>query len=96
MAADPDFGKMPLTEISITERTRSKLAPTITVDPLVTPESEEKSKSGKKVKKKEDSKSPSNAENRLATLKHKPSSSLGIPSHSSLLCQPRFAQGCPS
>ena len=79
MAADPDFGKMPLTASSITERTRSKLAPT--VDPLVTPESEEKAKSGKKVKKKEDSKSPSYAENRLATLKHKPSSSLGIPSH---------------
>ena len=60
MVTDPDFGKMPLTASSITERTQSKLAPT--VDPLVTPESEEKSKSGNKVNKKEDCKYPSNAE----------------------------------
>ena len=66
---NPGFGKMPLTASSFTEWTRSKLAPT--VDPLVTLESEEKSKSGNKVKKKEDCKSPSNAERRADTLKYK-------------------------
>ena len=37
----------------------------------MTPESQEKSTSGNKVKKKDDNKSPTNAEQRAATLKHK-------------------------
>ena len=70
VVADPDFGKMTLTQ-SITERTRSKVIPTLAEDPLVTPESQEKATSGNKVKKKDDNKSPTNAEQREATLKHK-------------------------
>ena len=70
VVTDPDLGIMPLTQ-SITERTRSKVTPTLAEDPLVTPESEEKSTSGNKVKKKDESTSPTNAERRAATLKQK-------------------------
>ena len=70
VVTDPDLGIMPLTQ-SITERTRSKVTPTLAEDPLVTPESQEKSTSRNKVKKKDDNKSPTNAEQRAATLKYK-------------------------
>ena len=67
---DPARGIIPPAQ-SITERTRSKVTPTPAVDPLETPESQEKSTSGNKVKKKDDNKSPTNAEQRAATLKQK-------------------------
>ena len=67
---DPKRGIMPPAQ-SITERTRSKVTPPVAEDPLVTPESQEKATSGNKVKKKDDNKSPSNAEKRAATLKLK-------------------------
>jgi hypothetical protein len=70
VVTDPDFGKMPLTQ-SITERTRSKVTLKLAEDTLVTPEFEEKDTSGNKVKKKDESPSPTNAERRAATLKHK-------------------------
>ena len=69
MVTYPEFGKMPLTASCITDRTRSKLVPT--VDPLVTPKSKEKSKSGNKVKKKYDRNFPSNVEHRETTLQQK-------------------------
>ena len=56
---------------SITERTRSKVTPPVAEEPLVTPESQEKDTCGNKVKKKDENKSPSNAEKRADTLKLK-------------------------
>jgi hypothetical protein len=64
---DPKRGIPPAQ--SITERTRLK-AP-VAEEPLVKPESQEKDTSGNKVKKKDENKSPFNAEKRAATLKLK-------------------------
>ena len=64
---DPERGIIPPDQ-SITERTRLKVTPPVAEEPLVRPESQEKSTSGNKVKKNDDNKSPSNAEKRSATL----------------------------
>ena len=64
-----DPKRVELTPAPITGRTRSK--DPIPAEPLVTPESREKETSGNKVKKKDDIKSPSNAETRAETLKHR-------------------------
>ena len=67
LVMDPKRGIPPAQ--NITDRTRSK--DLVAEEPLVTPESQEKYTSGNKVKKKDENKSPSNAEKRVTTLKLK-------------------------